>query len=604
VKGSESRIIQLLIKPVRLKQLLVIFVLSYLCVGCGSNGDSTETDKSDFDVPSGEPINLGTGTSDDLFDPGSIVDVNIQMSAADFSKLRTEGRTLASASSECLEDYEFTEFVASVTIDGVAISNVEIRKKGFLGSISRVRPSLKLDFNTFVDDRTYNDMSRMTLNNDRQDPSHTHQCMAYDMFRKAGLAAPRCNLARVSVNGEPLGIYTNVENIKKPFLERHFGNKSGNLYEAQFADFGVYTNDKFEKKTNKSENDRTDLAEVSSALALDDENLIASLGQLIDINEFIRYWALETLIGHWDSATGNANNYYIYKNPDDGLFHYIPWGTDAAFTGVNIFKPDSGPLYRSINIASRLYAIDQYKTQYHNALNELIASHWNEQALLAEVDRIEQLTATPESAYTNMRTFISGSGTVGQEGYIRSQRERLASAIAGLEPEQTEYLITDEALDCDTPAPSTNLMATVQSDDGTDTGTFSFINLEGQSVTANLFFASFEVDALQYSVSDLTSPSIVSLSLIGADASDAFKPYVLQVFIEAPDYVVGDHALQGFATNVLLFEVDESALGGLRSIALGSTGTITLNSIGDAGFEGDVSMSINAELAFVPQGSE
>jgi spore coat protein H len=96
----------------------------------------------------------------------------------------------------------------------------------------------------------------------------------------------------------------------------------------------------------------------------------------------------------------------------------------------------------------------------------------------------------------------------------------------------------------------------------------------------------------------------VSLSLIGADASDAFKPYVLQVFIEAPDYVVGDHALQGFATNVLLFEVDESALGGLRSIALGSTGTITLNSIGDAGFEGDVSMSINAELAFVPQGSE
>jgi len=589
-------------KQIITKQVLAIFMLSYLCVGCGTSGSTTDTDKSDFDVPIDEPINLGAGTSYDLFDPQRVVDVKIQMSAADFTNLRAEGRTLASASSECLEDYEFTDFVATVTIDGVSIPYVEIRKKGFLGSISRIRPSLKLDFNTFVDDRTYNKMSRMTLNNDRQDPSHTHQCMAYDMFRKAGLAAPRCNLARVTVNGEELGIYTNVENIKKPFLERNFSNKGGNLYEAQIADFGVYTNDKFEKKTNKSENDRTDLAQVSNALALDDETLVATLGKLIDVDEFIRYWAVETLTGQWDSATGNANNYYIYKNPDDGLFHYIPWGADAAFTGVNIFKPNTGPLYRNINIASRLYAIEQYKTQYHSTLNELMTTHWNEQALLVEVDRIKQITATPESAYTNMRAFISGSGTVGQEGYIRSQRELLTSAIAGLEPEQTEYPINDEALDCITSAPTTNLTATVQSDEGTDTGTFTFTNLEGQSVTASLFYASFEVDALQYSVADFTSPSVVSLLLIGADANDAFKPYVLQVFIEAPDYVEGDHALHGFATNLLLFEVDESAMGGVRSIALGSTGTITINSIGDLGSEGDVSMSIDAALAFVPQG--
>ena len=442
----------------------------------------------------------------------------------------------------------------------------------------------------------------MTLNNNRQDPSHTRQCMAYDMFRKVGLAAPRCNLARVTVNGEEFGIYTNVEAIKKPFLTRNFGNKDGNLYEAQIADFGVYTNDKFEKKTNEKENDRSDLAEVASALTLDDENLIATLGQLIDIEEFIRYWAVETLIGQWDSATGNANNYYIYKNPDDGLFHYIPWGADAAFTGVNLFKPDAGPLYRSISIASRLYSIDQYKNQYHSTLTQLMATQWDEQELLAEVDRIKQLTATPESAYTNMRAFISGSGTKGQEGYIRSQRELLTSAIAGLEPAQTEYLINDKVLDCDTPAPTSTLTASVKSENATDSGTFTFTNQNNQSVTASLFFASFEVDALQYSVRDLTLPSIVSLLLIGADASDAFKSYILQVFIEALDYVEGDHSLQGLATNLLLFEVDESKIGGVRTIALGSTGTITLNSLGGLGSEGDVNMSINAELEFVPKG--
>jgi len=269
---------------------------------------------------------------------------------------------------------------------------------------------------------------------------------------------------------------------------------------------------------------------------------------------------------------------------------------------VNIFKPNSGPLYRNINIASRLYGIEQYKIQYHNTIAEYLDSIWDEEVLLEEVNRIEGLTGEPESAYTAMRAFISGMGVEGQEGYVRSQRERLISAIGGLEPDQTGYLIDDVALDCTEPVATTNLTASIQSNGGADTGTFTFSNLTGQSVTANLLFAAFEVDAIQYSVSDITLPSVVSLLLIGVDANDEFKPYVLQVFIEEPDYVVGDHVLQGFATNLLLFDVDESAPGGFRTIALGSAGTITLNPIGSigegGGAEGDMNMTINAELEF------
>ncbi len=135
------------------RELLVIVLSLPFCFGCGSSGDSSPTDPSDFGA--------SNDTSDDLFNPESMIEVNIQMMPEDFAILRAEGRTLASASSECLDDFEFTEFVADVTIDGIVINDVEIRKKGFLGSISRIRPSLKLDFNTFVDDRTYKGMSRM-----------------------------------------------------------------------------------------------------------------------------------------------------------------------------------------------------------------------------------------------------------------------------------------------------------------------------------------------------------------------------------------------------------------------------------------------------------
>ena len=79
---------------------------------------------------------------------------------------------------------------ATVTIDGDTMGNVNVRKKGFIGSLSPDLPSLKLDFNDLQEGRTYQNVSRMTLNNNRQDPSNVRQCLAYDRFRDIGIAAP------------------------------------------------------------------------------------------------------------------------------------------------------------------------------------------------------------------------------------------------------------------------------------------------------------------------------------------------------------------------------------------------------------------------------
>ncbi len=40
--------------------------------------------------------------------------------------------------------------------------------------------------------------------------------MAYKLFNDAGVQAPRCSFAKVTVNGEYLGLYSNVESIGKP----------------------------------------------------------------------------------------------------------------------------------------------------------------------------------------------------------------------------------------------------------------------------------------------------------------------------------------------------------------------------------------------------
>ena len=582
------------------KSLLTTATTLLFCVACGS-GSTTETDGGDFEAPDGErefvvPEVIGE-VSDDVFDRSRLIQVYMDMPDADFAQLRSEGRTLNTALSECPStDFEFTDFKATVNIDGTQMDNVAIRKKGYLGSISSSRPSIKLNFDTHVDGRTYKTMKRMTLNNDRQDPSHTHQCMAYDLYRAAGLVAPRCNLAHVVINGEDLGVYSQVESIKKPFLERNYDDKGGNLYEAQVADFGTHLNDKFELKTNKAENDRSDLTELSNILAMDDENMLANLPSKLALDEFITYWAVETLIGHWDSATGNTNNFYIYHDPTDDLFHFIPWGTDAAFTGVNVFKPNGGPLYKNLSIASRLYAIAETRQQYFDEINKLLTNHWNEADLLAKVDEIRTISGAPEEADDAMKVFIAGHEGLG----YRSQRSRLESAMNGLEPEQTEYLLEDVAPDCDEPAPTTAITANFFSTENGEGGSFTFTTAQGETIVANMSLVTFAGDdSLLYELDESTLPSVVNLRLVGAGAPPLYQPYALQLFIESPSYKPGDHALHGIVTNMMLFKVFKDLSIPIIYMGAGSTGTISLELAGEGSAASPIRGSINATIGIL-----
>lgn len=576
----------------RVGGLAVPTLVMVLLTACG--GDTEKSSPSDYE-PARDPVNVGGDA--DLYQNGRILDVEIAMDESSFEQLRLEGRALASTSRECIPQYEYTEFPATVTIDGERMEDVHVRKKGFIGSLSPTIPSLKLDFNDLWEGRTYQNSSRMTLNNNRQDPSNARQCMAYRQFREAGIAAPRCNYARVTVNGEDLGVFTNVEPIKKPFLSRAFGDDDGNQYEAQTADFGNWLNRRFEKKTNEKENDRTDLTAIADAMALPDEQMLEVLPQLVDLDQWIRFWAVETLLGAWDSASGNANNFHIYRHPEDGRFRFIPWGADTAFRGEHPLKPGTGVLYRNFSLADRLFDIPEYRTMYRAELETLLADQWNETQLLDELTEIRDLTGTDAEATRSLRDFIAGTGEPGDEDYRPSRRVAIEQALADGEPDAQVYRLEDTRPDCAEPV-TTALSAEVDSSGGADTGYFGFTLPDGHVVRASLTLAAFETDSLVYQRDTGSSPPVVGLLLIGADINDNYKPYVIQLFIESPQYRPGTWPFHGFATNVLLFEVGENGPEDLRTLALGATGEVSISSVGPE--PGDVSLSLDATLEYGP----
>ncbi len=375
-------------------------------LGCSSDGPASSEPDPVQSEPGGDPEPSAQLSA--IYDPAHVLEVSVDMDAADWDVLRGEGRSLFAVFQGDTTDYEYSEFAASVSVDGERHEGVSVSKKGFLGSLSRIKPSIKLDFGP-ASAGSARDFRRLTLNNDRQDPTHARQCLAYGLFAKAGLPAPACNLAHVTVNGQELGTFTNVEPIKKPFLARHFTSDEGNLYEGQTVDFVRDDLEAFQLKTNELANDRSDLAALVAALEADDAELVTQLGSSIDLDQYRDFWAIETLAGHWDGYDGNANNYYVYRDPESQRFNFIPWGTDGSFaesTPLDTLNTTRTVYARGL-IANRLYRLPDERERFRARLAELLDVVWDERALVDELERLtERAPDALPAATAELRRYL------------------------------------------------------------------------------------------------------------------------------------------------------------------------------------------------------
>ena len=375
--------------------------------------------------------------SDPYFALDRVLDVSIVMASEDWDRLRAQTRTLADilVGADCLDspaDDIFTWFEATVSVDGESHTQVGVRKKGFLGSLSKVKPALKVRFDKFTDGQLLGGaMKRLTLNNAQQDPSMINTCMAYHVFTAAGLPAPRCNFATVAVNGENLGLYAHVESMKTAFLERNFSDPSGNLYEGTVSDFRLKWRSTLQKKTNEEDVDWSDIDAVVAALQDPSPAGLEALAAAIDLDHFFTFWATEVLIGHWDGYAGNRNNFYVYREPD-APFVFMPWGADQVFTSTDGPFDDfvSPPAVMAHGaIAHRLYREDATRAAYVARLKQLLDAVWNEEELLSLAD--EMAVIVQQHALAKRRADAARDA----DRVRQFIRERRAVILADLDPE-------------------------------------------------------------------------------------------------------------------------------------------------------------------------
>lgn len=283
--------------------------------------------------------------SAELYDPAILPRFDIELPQASLDQLNQ-----VTGADDPKQDVYVT---ASLRYGTETVSNIGLRLKGE-GSFQKLdrKPPFKLKFDEFVPKQEFRGLRRMALNNLWEDASFIAERLAYEVYRAAGLPAPRCNSALVYVNGTFYGVYANVEAEDKSFLKRWFPTDGGNLYEEGQKDFVPGAETAFDLETNETANDRTDLKNLIAAIqGSTPQSFLSDIGGLLDTAHFLKFTAVEAAVNQWDMHAYTVfymNNFRLYNDPTSKKFTFIPWGHDMS---MKPFRDSGKPFIKAFELA-------------------------------------------------------------------------------------------------------------------------------------------------------------------------------------------------------------------------------------------------------------
>lgn len=278
---------------------------------------------------------------------------------------------------------------ATVRDGDTVYTNVAVHLKGSW-SFQPVddKPSLTLNFDKFAPGQKFRGLDKIHLNNSVQDSTYFHEALAREVFNDAGVPTPRAGHATVSLNGRELGFYVLVEGANKRFLKRHFKSPTGNLYDGGSG--GDLTSERIDVDSGDHRDDRSDLkALLAAAREKDPAKRFTLMEQVLDVDRFLTYAALEVLFVHWDGYTMAPNNYHVFHDAERGKMVFFPHGMDQILGKNGSLGTSVTPQWRGA-VARALFTTGEGRRRYLERFNQVFTNHFQPDQLNAKVDRIAQ----------------------------------------------------------------------------------------------------------------------------------------------------------------------------------------------------------------------
>jgi len=368
-----------------------------------------------------------------LFDDSYVHEIHLEFYDSDFLSTMYDLHNTAHAMGGNA-DY----IMAAITIDGEeattlgnTLDTVGVRMKGdfsFVLSPNDKKP-LKIDINEFVSGQKYDELKKFNLAPAAGDPSFLREKIGYELHQHLGVKAPRCAFAKIYLNGEYWGLYQIIEQVDKTFLKDRFGNKDGNLFKSQGGASLQWIDDnqstyedeafpKYELKTNKTENDWSDLIAFMKLLDnTPDAEFKEVLEEHFNVAGFLKDLAVQNYIMNNDNYFHGGNNYYLYHNTETQKWEWIPWDLNNSMTnysgfGVTNSTPQTVPMIESSMLGDfdpltrRILENDELKNQYYNEVCQLVNGFGSVSSIHTRIDELadmirDDVYADTRKKYTN-----------------------------------------------------------------------------------------------------------------------------------------------------------------------------------------------------------
>ncbi|MBK9036145.1 MAG: CotH kinase family protein [Myxococcales bacterium] len=333
------------------------------------------------------------------------------------------------------DDASIARVPATLVFDGTTVAQVGLRKKG---TSSRRPLSGKSGFtvklNAFVPGQRLDGLEKLVIDNAIEDPSLLVGHLAYEVYRRAGLPAPRTAHATVRFNGVDKGLFVLEEATDSAYLEAQFGDGTGNVYEGpwDFPRGAAAAELRDEVIDGRS---RADL-EALTAVVMDtpDGQLAAALDAHLDVDRFLTNYAVEMAAALWDNYAIVAWNFYLYHVPG-GRFVMLTHGVNWPYWHADMdpFDLHTDPWNASAPpgyLCDRVNQIPALAARYRAELERVTTAAFDVATLEARIDQVEAaLHARPLTGASLENLGRFEGAVVDARAFVRARKAYLTTRL-------------------------------------------------------------------------------------------------------------------------------------------------------------------------------
>jgi hypothetical protein len=412
------------------------------------------------------PAKRAASQPNELFRTTNIADVHLEFTKADYEALvprgggwfgsggggnaqswlqGPEGKRNGFAASRGLQ---FSYVHGNVTINGQTLKDVGVRYKGngtYFEGIAKGKVSLKLDFAEYVKGQTLGPLKKLNLHSNITDASCMNEVLAFQLFRDAGVPAPRTSYARVFVTvqgrqqGAYAGLFSIVENPDEQFAAARGLPTGGAILKPVasqlFADLGPDW-----KRYNQTYDPKTTLTEAQKQRVIEFARLVSGgtdaqfatrVGEFLDLEATARYLAVVVFLSDLDGLLGPGQNYYLYLDPRTQKFSFIAWDQDHSFgqffRGTQTAREQLSihhPWSESSRFLERLFKVEAFKKLYLARLTEFSTTLFKPDRFHRQVDDVAAIIRPAIAQESSQRLVrfdraVAGEVPPGDAGMFR-----------------------------------------------------------------------------------------------------------------------------------------------------------------------------------------